>query len=82
MKVYPLHDTHYTLSGDKIHVSLMLTEEGNLGIEIFSLVDSRIPVEADNQRLFLRELKLAFIGQDSQDFLAALKALLKLVDYD
>ncbi|MEI6268410.1 MAG: hypothetical protein WCP01_05980 [Methylococcaceae bacterium] len=80
MKTYPLHDTAYSLSGDHLHFNLLLAETGNLGIEVYSLGESKIHIEANRQPLPLQELKLALIGQDAQDFLIALRSLLTLID--
>ncbi len=80
MKIYPLHDTAYSFSGDHLHINLLLDETGSLGIEIYSLGESKIHVEADRQPVSVQELKLALIGQDAQDLIASFRALFDLVD--
>jgi len=80
MKTFPLHDTAYSLSGDHLNFNLLLTETGNLGIEVYGLGESKIHIEANGQPISVQGVKLAFIGQDSQDFIVAFRGLLNLID--
>lgn len=66
MKTYPLHDTAYSLSGDKIHIDLIMTATDGFGLALYSLDENTtIHIEANRQPLPLQELKLGFIGQDN-----------------
>jgi len=62
-----------------ITFNLLLAETGNLGIEVYSLGESKIHIEVDSKPVSLQELKLGFIGQYAQDFLIALRSLLTLI---
>ncbi|MGZ8945367.1 MAG: hypothetical protein ACXW1W_08055 [Methylococcaceae bacterium] len=80
MKTYPVHDTEFSLDGDRLHFDVLLTEAGSFGLKAFSLGTSMITVEIDRHPLPLQEISIGFVGQDAQDFIEALRGLLSLLD--
>ncbi len=81
MKPYPLVDSEYALSGERLHFEMLLTAAGDFGLSVYSLDEhSKLHIEIDNKPIAVRELKIGFFESDSQDFLKTLRALLELAD--
>jgi hypothetical protein len=81
MKKYPLGDTEYSYMGDRITVDLLLTTDGSFGVQIVVGDHTTLNLEVNQCPMQnVQEFRLGLFGQDSRDFITALRALLALAD--